>query len=570
MLTDPAEVAAALVEVAIRYLDRMIAELGPRVIVIDDLHWLDGSSEGMVELVIDTATRAPLVVLAGDPRPTGWSAGWPVRTSPGWTCTAWTSPRRPASRRSSPGPRSRPTMPGASTSGRPATRCSSARPCAPTWRTARSSGATAGWPWPTMRPRRCRSPCGPSSARASMPSSPTPGRPSTSRPVIGIWFRPALVEALLGQDGTALSEATWARLATSSMVLPAEPGGDTWRFAHALIHDAAYAGMLASRRRRLHERVADHLQSRPGAAPAGHIGMHRAAAGDVVRALPLLREAAASAMALGAADEAARLWRRAADLAEPSDAAAAAADRDRAGGRGGRGPRPARSGRPGGPLTAAPRRAAAALPPGPSARSVPRSPAPAAPAIGQTRPAPGRLPARRSRSARRRRPGPGWAPRHTGARGPRAGPGRSGRAWPIRASAATARAMASSGVMWPRSGSSKVEVVQGRLDEQQVHPTHAGRDRVRWAGVAGVAEARAVGRGHDHAPGRDVVAAAHEGHREVAHAQRSSPGRTRRRRTRRRRSRPARRRPRPARPAASRPPGGRWMGRGSGARSPHG
>jgi predicted ATPase len=148
--------------------------------------------------------------------------------------------------------------------------------------------------------------------------------------VIGIWFRPSLVATLLEHDGRAVTESTWARLATSSMVLPAEPDGETWRFAHALIHDAAYAGMLASRRRRLHERVADHLESRPGSAAAGHIGMHRAAAGDVERALPLLREAAGSAMALGAADESARLWRRAADLAEPSDPEAAAADRQQA------------------------------------------------------------------------------------------------------------------------------------------------------------------------------------------------------------------------------------------------
>ena len=42
--TDPAEVAKALTEVASRYIDRLLTVAGPRIIVIDDLHWLDPSS----------------------------------------------------------------------------------------------------------------------------------------------------------------------------------------------------------------------------------------------------------------------------------------------------------------------------------------------------------------------------------------------------------------------------------------------------------------------------------------------------------------------------------------------
>jgi predicted ATPase len=143
-----------------------------------------------------------------------------------------------------------------------------------------------------------------------------------------VWFRPSMVATLLAQEGTSIGEATWSRLADSAMVVPADAEGDAWRFSHALVHDAAYAGMLASRRRVLHARVADQLESRTASAAPGHIAMHRVAAGDIERALPLLREAASSALALGAAEEAARLWRKAAGLAsaEGRDGDESAAD----------------------------------------------------------------------------------------------------------------------------------------------------------------------------------------------------------------------------------------------------
>ena len=41
--------------------------------------------------------------------------------------------------------------------------------------------------------------------------------------------------------------------------LPVDDG--TWRFSHPLVHDAAYAGLLASRRRRLHARLADRIEA---------------------------------------------------------------------------------------------------------------------------------------------------------------------------------------------------------------------------------------------------------------------------------------------------------------------
>jgi len=91
-------------------------------------------------------------------------------------------------------------------------------------------------------------------------------------------------------------------------------GVGQWRFAHPLIHDAAYAGLLASRRRQVHARVADRLEAsatRPG---IGAVARHRAAARDRERGVPLLVEAAGQALDVGAAEEAAQFWMAAADL----------------------------------------------------------------------------------------------------------------------------------------------------------------------------------------------------------------------------------------------------------------
>ena len=73
--------------------------------------------------------------------------------------------------------------------------------------------------------------------------------------------------------------------------------------------------------------MADRLEGRDGPRAARSRAAHRAAAGDVARAVPLLRAAAQRALTMGAGLEAAALWRRAAELTEPTDPAAAAADR---------------------------------------------------------------------------------------------------------------------------------------------------------------------------------------------------------------------------------------------------
>ena len=131
--------------------------------------------------------------------------------------------------------------------------------------------------------------------------------------------------------GTARRPAAAAaleQLAASALVMPHD--GDRWRFAHALIHDAAYAGLLASRRRQSSTaRLADRLERGP---EREHAEPDRGASGGRRRrrrAIPLLARQRPSALALGAAAEAAAFWRQAAD-SRPTRSRGSRDDRARA------------------------------------------------------------------------------------------------------------------------------------------------------------------------------------------------------------------------------------------------
>jgi len=128
--------------------------------------------------------------------------------------------------------------------------------------------------------------------------------------VVGMSFREAFVEEVVGD---AVDPAIYERLAEASLIVPVDGAGQ-WRFGHPLIHDAAYAGLLAARRRRVHARVADRLEVSGTRGAIGVVARHHAAAGDRDRAVPLLTEAAEEALAVGAAEEAAEFWTAAADL----------------------------------------------------------------------------------------------------------------------------------------------------------------------------------------------------------------------------------------------------------------
>ena len=144
MPADATAVTATLIEVAGRYVDRLIETSGPRVVVVDDMHWLDASSgrdaRGARRAGLAAASRRP-----GGHAP-GRTAGLgePARASSRSTCPGCPCPRPRSSPRRSPAPPSMPTTPGGSTSGPRAIRCSSPRRSGRRSTTARSPGTTAG------------------------------------------------------------------------------------------------------------------------------------------------------------------------------------------------------------------------------------------------------------------------------------------------------------------------------------------------------------------------------------------------------------------------------------------
>jgi predicted ATPase len=322
--TDPAEVSAALAEVAAQYIDRLLASTGPRVVVIDDLQWLDPSSEGMVDLVVDRSAHHPLIVLAAA-RP-GSLPNWTSRDDidrirlggldePDTARLATIVARAAVD---ADGARSIHER----TGGNPLFVGETVRAFLEDgtlqWRDGRVAMTGTGG---SRVPITLRAILG---ARIDA-LAPSARDALGVASIVGITFRPAVVEDLLDAP---LGPEVFDHLAASSLVFPVDD--DRWRFAHSLIHDAAYAGLLASRRRVLHARLADRLDHGPDTTTPGQIAAHRVAAGDIARAIPLLREAAESALGLGAVTEAAAYWRQAAELAEADDPDTAALDRARA------------------------------------------------------------------------------------------------------------------------------------------------------------------------------------------------------------------------------------------------
>jgi adenylate cyclase len=324
MPTDPSEVAATLVEVASHYLDRLMERTGPRVVVIDDLHWLDLSSAGMVDLLIDRSVDQPWLILVAtrsDALPS-WSARARIRRV---DLTGLDEPE--TARLATLVARAAVDADGARdiherTGGNPLFVAETVRAFLEDGTLRWRDGLVALDGRGTRRlPVTLRAVLG-----ARIDALPEAEREVLGvASVVGLTFRPGVVAALIDRP---LPSGIFDRLADAALIAPADDGH--WRFAHALIHDAAYAGLLASRRRLLHGRVADRLEQRDAPTAPGAIAAHRVAAGDVIRAVPLLRDAAESALALGAAAEAAAFWRQAADLAEADDPDAAATDRRRA------------------------------------------------------------------------------------------------------------------------------------------------------------------------------------------------------------------------------------------------
>ncbi|HWL43860.1 MAG TPA: AAA family ATPase [Ilumatobacter sp.] len=122
----------------------------------------------------------------------------------------------------------------------------------------------------------------------------------------------AVTELPDDQLDDALREVTDARL------LEPDPSGTGYQFQHALLAEAIAADLLPSDRRALHARYAAVLD--PQASPAT-LARHLLGAGDKPGALSASLAAAATAVALGAPDDALAHWVRALDLWEHGTAA---------------------------------------------------------------------------------------------------------------------------------------------------------------------------------------------------------------------------------------------------------
>ena len=62
---EPVAVAAAIRDMATRYMARLLEVSGPRIIFIDDLHWLDPSSAGLIDEIVRMTRSAPLMIVIG-------------------------------------------------------------------------------------------------------------------------------------------------------------------------------------------------------------------------------------------------------------------------------------------------------------------------------------------------------------------------------------------------------------------------------------------------------------------------------------------------------------------------
>jgi hypothetical protein len=315
MPDDPAEVAATLTEVADQYIRRVIDTSGPRVIVIDDLHWIDQSSAAMADLLVERTATHPLIIFAAQRPgpPPSWVGDSHVR-------------------------RSRLGGLLVRESGQLATHVARAALDADGARQIHErTGGNPLFVTETVRAFLADGTLSVHDGRLRLADHPAPAVPVTLRAilgaridalghearellgvasVIGMRFRTGMAERLVGVE---VGAAAVQELADNGFIEPRD--GDIWHFGHALIRDTAYSGLLASRRRELHGRVADELELEEPGPPLARIARHRAAAGDRDRALPLLDQAADMAMAVGAVSEAAGFWREAAELSPDPTAA---------------------------------------------------------------------------------------------------------------------------------------------------------------------------------------------------------------------------------------------------------
>lgn len=313
---DPAVVAATLLEVGARFVSRLAQLGGPRVIVLDDLHWEDPASQPVTEHLIAGCSDLPFLVLA---------TTRPGRL-PDWAVLPHVEVIELGGLDVSETERLVEALVGVDLSPVDAARLR-----------ARTEGN------PLFIVETIRSLLEDGTARVEDgrlvvdPVRLVSGFPLTLRAmlgarldalgaddravlevasVVGMSFDVETVEFLLGRR---VGDEEIIRLARAGFLTPGSAPG-RWRFAHPLVHEATHGRMLTSRRAVLHARLADHLEAAQPPAPVSQLAIHRAVAHDP-RAVPLLARAADEALAAGAVVEAAGFFRMAAELAaDPASA----------------------------------------------------------------------------------------------------------------------------------------------------------------------------------------------------------------------------------------------------------
>jgi class 3 adenylate cyclase len=312
--SDPADIARDVRSVAIRYIERLVELDGPRVLVVDDLHWLDQSSAGIFEELVNLSATLPLAVLVGS-RPGSRPAaldGDGVRhvVLEGLDVTQTGELARAVS-----GVAVEPEDVlhlHTRTGGNPLFIGETVRAIVDDGAITSDGRLALGRPGRTAVPVTLRALLGSRIDALSVESRAV----LRVAAVIGMSFREGVVEEVLQER---VDPGRYERLAEAALIVPGDATGG-WRFCHPLIHDAAYASLLASDRKALHARVADRIESRSADAPLGVVARHRAAAGDGPRAVPLLVRAAESALGVGARAEAAGYLEMAAELEVPGPA----------------------------------------------------------------------------------------------------------------------------------------------------------------------------------------------------------------------------------------------------------
>jgi class 3 adenylate cyclase len=311
---DPADVADAIHDLAARYTERLLDVSGPRILFVDDLHWLDPSSAGMLDALIGQTRGGPLAIVIGT-RPGPTPADASLADVDRLRLTGLDEPETRELAATVAGTELGPSdgrRLHRRTAGNPLFITETVRAIFPTGAPTEDDGSTLDGRLPddagTIRPGL------PMTLRALLGAridalSEDARTVLRVASVIGVTFEGETVEDVLGDP---VAPATYEGLTEASLIAPLDARG--WRFSHPLIHDAAYWGLLATARRRLHARVADRLEASDDAGSIGVVARHRAAAGDVDRAVPLLVRAAEQSAAVGAAAEAASFWTEAADL----------------------------------------------------------------------------------------------------------------------------------------------------------------------------------------------------------------------------------------------------------------